>query len=183
MNSMALSFPHFDFSAVYSAPAYYSELPPPPREVLAGVSSFSGSTSISDAKFAPMVGRPITEMAESLLDSVGFKAARTAHQKAISELAATWKQQLLNRHAELSANALTKTVKPVFKALTLYGAGAIDLRGLSADTVNGVHLAVILRATLTRKSMTPGWSEALSVARTALHRDGIDETDALAGLI
>lgn len=182
MNTEALSLPHFGYPAFDSALAYYSE-PPPPREVLAGVSLFHGSTSISNAKFAPMAGRPITEMADSLLDSVGFKTARTAHQRAIAELAADWKQQLLDRHAELSANALTKTVKPVFKALTLYGAGAVDLRGLSAETVNGVHLAVVLRATLTRRFMTPGWSDALVVARAALQRDGIDETDALAGLI
>jgi len=183
MNSMALSLPHFGYSAFHSAPAYYSEPPAAPREVLAGVSSFNSSTSISNAQFASMVGQPTTEMADSLLDSVGFKTARTAHQKEIAELAAGWKRQLLDRHAELSANALTKTVKPVFKALTLFGAGAVDLRGLSVETVNGVHLAVVLRATLTRKAQTLGWSEALSVARAALQRDGIDETDALAGLI
>jgi hypothetical protein len=120
---------------------------------------------------------------DSYLDSDGYAhevECRSAEANALTE---KWKTRVLNRSAAVNSNALTVTVKPIFEALTLLGAGAVDLRGLPTTEVNGVHLAVVLRATFKQRERTPGWKEALSVAREALCRDGLDEKDALIGLI
>lgn len=129
----------------------------------------------------PFVSRIGTQ--ESQLDSAGFKDARKKIVDEAKDMEAQWGKLVLERNAEVTANALSATVKPLFKALSSLGAGAIDLRSLPAERVNGVHLAVVLRATLSQKELTPGWEEALEVARAALRRDGIDEADALIGMI
>lgn len=94
-----------------------------------------------------------------------------------------WKSLLLNPSAEINANALSLTVKNLFEAILEYGQMTIDLRGLPIEKVNGVHLAVILRATFSKKNNTPGWDEALLIVKDALKRDGLDEANVLFGLI
>lgn len=111
-----------------------------------------------------------------------FENMRKQSEIGASELATSWKAMLLDPNAPVNAKALTSTVKPIFQALSWFGAGAVDLRNLPVDSVNGMHLAVILRATYTRKSQTFGWDQALTIARQALTRDGISAADALAGL-
>jgi hypothetical protein len=69
------------------------------------------------------------------------------------------------------------------QALLAYGPAAIDLRGLPVDRVNGMHLAVVLRATFSRKAQTPGWDQALVIAQAALQRDNISVASALGGLL
>lgn len=108
---------------------------------------------------------------------------RHLNAQEIQTLATEWQTHLLDSGAAITTAALTETATPVFKALAQFGPGAVDLTGLKADKVSGMHLAVILRATLSRKSRTPGWDEALETARAALLRDGIPESDALQGLI
>jgi hypothetical protein len=120
---------------------------------------------------------------DSYLDSDGYAHEVQCRSAEANALTAKWKTQVLNRGAAVNANALTVTVKPVFEALTLLGAGAVDLRDLSTKEVNGVHLAVVLRATYKQRERTPGWKDALAIAREALSRDGLDEKDALIGLI
>lgn len=135
---------------------------------------------MSDVHFFAVVGSPVTR--GSHLDSEEFVAFQDRNVTAMSDLARQWRCLLLDPHAERNANALTRTVKPLFSALSQFGPGAIDLRDLPVERVNGVHLAVILRSTMTRKRETLGWDDALRVAREALRRDGIDENDALVGL-
>ena len=120
---------------------------------------------------------------KSYPDSTEYNDIAKTFTDEVSSLAEKWKNRILNRDAALTANELTVTVKPVFQTLTALGANAIDLRDLPVDQVNGVHLAVVLRATFKHRKRTHGWEEALAVARKALVRDGLEERDALAGLI
>jgi hypothetical protein len=62
-----------------------------------------------------------------------------------------------------------------------HGAGAINLAGFGAR-VNGMHLAMVLRATADELEGTEAWKKALAVARTSLERAGIDPNVALYGL-
>lgn len=117
---------------------------------------------------------------EGEVSAVAADQSRTA--EAILRFAAQWKTSLLDRNAGRRAKDLSKTVQPVMQALLAFGPAAIDLRDLPVDRVNGMHLAVVLRATLTCRSQTPGWDQALSTAEAALRRDGLNTTSALSGL-
>jgi hypothetical protein len=119
----------------------------------------------------------------SQLDSSSYKVARSKMSQVRDRYACEWKAQLLNPQAEVSSSALTSTLRPVVQALLELGPGGVNLSSLPVESVNGVHLAVVLRATLKRKDFTPGWDDALRVARAALAREGIDETKVLSGLI
>ncbi|MNX82943.1 hypothetical protein D3C86_1146860 [compost metagenome] len=94
-----------------------------------------------------------------------------------------WKKLVLNPSAKIDAASLSETTMPLFQALADGGPQSIDLADLPLERVNGVHLAVVLRATFSRKHEVSGWHEALHKARTALRRDGISEEDALMGLL
>ena len=145
-----------------------------------GVSVITVST-ISGATIYAFVAR--AEPRVSHLDSAEFTRIKAQRVEGASVLSEQWKKLLLDRDAAVNANALTLTARPVFQALLQFGPGAVDLRDLPVERVNGVHLAVILRATLTKKNLTPGWADALSVARAAIARDKLSEADALGGLI
>jgi hypothetical protein len=62
----------------------------------------------------------------------------------------------------------------------------IDFTDLPLDQVNGMQLAVALRATNPRllkdRSKILGWDEALQVAKQALQRDDLNWEHALSGL-
>jgi type I restriction enzyme R subunit len=94
----------------------------------------------------------------------------------------SWKSLVIDPAAKIDAEALSKTTMPLFKALSAGGPKSIDLTNLPQDRINGVHLAVVLRATFARRHETPGWDDALTQARIALKRDGLSEDDALMGL-
>lgn len=119
----------------------------------------------------------------SPLDSLSYKgvSAEVVRKRAIFN--AQWRACVTNANAALTADALTETVEPVFQALLELGEWSVDLSGLQPDQVNGVHLAVILRATLRHKKTTHGWDEALQVARAAVARMNLDERKVLSGLI
>ena len=119
----------------------------------------------------------------SPFNSAALIFAQQESAMAIAELARRWKKSLLDVTASKTSKALGETIDPLFEAMLQFGASAIDLRNLPVERVNGIHLAVILRATLTRKEETPGWEEALEVAKQALQREGIDIEDALGGLL
>lgn len=137
--------------------------------------------TISGAKIFAIAQHPGHQA--SPLDSEAFSAEQTSNYREADTLAQQWKKLVLNRDAGFSANSLTETVKPLFNALIRFGPGAIDLRNLPKNEINGVQLAVVLRATLPNKNLTPGWEDALNLAKNALFRDGIDQADALYGLI
>jgi hypothetical protein len=93
-----------------------------------------------------------------------------------------WHVNLFDRYASNDALALSKTTKPLIRALLKGGPESIDLRNLDINKVNGMHLAVILRATSSKRDSVPGWREALTLARAALLRDNINANNALIGL-
>jgi hypothetical protein len=168
----ALSQPYSQEFTVSKCPTYL------PSELYV---TFVKVDTVSGARFFALATRPGSQA--SPLDSDGFHQVRQHSCGEAKELAEQWKKLVLDRNAAVNANGLTSTVKPLFQALSRLGPGAIDLRGLPTDKVNGVHLAVVLRATFSMKTRTPGWEEALGIARNALKRDCIDEADALSGLI
>lgn len=158
-------------SAISESSIQKNSLPPLPVKV----------ETMSGARLYACAGNVGVQV--SLLDSDAFAMARNDTFGEVKALSDQWRKLVLDRHAPITANALTATVKPLFRALSRLGAGAVDLRDLPIDQVNGIHLAVVLRATLSFKKRTPGWDEALSIARAALRRDNINEADALMGLI
>ncbi len=95
----------------------------------------------------------------------------------------TWQRHLFDINASADVDTLSETVESVLDVLAELGPAAIDLTGLSARNVQGEHLAAVLRATATWDSQTPGWFDALQVAKLALQREKIDPLDALYGLI
>lgn len=100
-----------------------------------------------------------------------------------TRLEAGWKDRVLNCKLTVDSAELTRTAKSVMAALTKFGDEAIDLSALPADRVNGMHLAVLLRATWTRKESTKGWKTALGIARAALANQGVDPSEALIGMV
>jgi hypothetical protein len=97
--------------------------------------------------------------------------------------AIAWQRHLLDLNASTDVDALSETVESVLEVLSAHGPTAIDLTNLSDKGVQGEHLAAILRTTSAWDSQTPGWYQALHVAKLALQREGIDPQDALYGLI
>lgn len=102
---------------------------------------------------------------------------------AVAPEIAPWKKLVLNPTAKADAASLYETTMPLFQALADGGPQSIDLTDLPFERVNGVHLAVVLRATFSHKHEVLGWQEALHKARMALRRDGLSEQDALMGLL
>lgn len=94
-----------------------------------------------------------------------------------------WKRRVMDSELPGKAADLTATVKSVMYELLNGGPEAINLAELCAPWVNGRHLAVVLRATYSKRSETPGWHVALEVAKVALQRDGANVDEALYGLL
>ncbi len=92
-----------------------------------------------------------------------------------------WLRRVLDPNISGTSAELTKTTRAVFEVLARYGARAINLAGFG-DRVNGMHLAMVLRATADELEGTEAWENALVVARSSLERAGIDPSIALYGL-
>lgn len=156
----------------------------------------SRRTSLSGARFGNASAPPANPIgarfdskvagvgaSASPMDSLSYQSARAEIIRKREAYASQWRACVLSPNAQLTADALTETTRPVFEALLELGDWAIDLSGLQAEQVNGVHLAVILRATFRHKKTTKGWDEALQVARQAVVRMGLEERKVLSGLI
>jgi len=101
----------------------------------------------------------------------------------ISDSVGGWKKSLLDPGATTDVDSISETIDSVFAALTTFGPGAVDLSGVAIHTVNGEHLAAILRVTSSLQEFTPGWEHALEVAKAALTNAGADPADALFGMV
>jgi hypothetical protein len=97
--------------------------------------------------------------------------------------AISWDIYLRRVDAPTDVDAISETAERIMLALSKFGPGKIDLRNLDADSVQGEHLAVILRVLYWCRDKVPGWGEALEVAKNALTKQGHDFKDALFGLI
>ncbi len=182
MMSMHGSFSSPRFSGMTHSPIGAGELPVA-VSFLEAYASFRRRSSrqggMSGARFDSQ-----SEAAQTAqLDSALYRSARFSEAKKREEFNRQWRERVLLPDAPLTANALTETAKPVFEALLELGDWAIDLSGLCPSEVNGVHLAVILRATLRHKQTTKGWESALEVARQALRLANVDERKVLSGLV
>lgn len=94
-----------------------------------------------------------------------------------------WKDFVMAPGSPVDVDSLTDTVDGVLDVIEDFGPEFISLHGLSAEKVNGEHLAALLRASSTWQTAVPGWDEALEVAKESLLRSGQDPEDALYGMI
>jgi len=170
-----------DYASYFAASRCLAAQASTDTQISPDIYHYEPARTISGAQFNSIPSAP--NVRSSQLDSHAYLAVKAFQQRTIDELNSAWKSQVLRSSAGISANDLTKTVKAVFQVLTSFGPAAIDLHNLPLEEVNGVHLAVVLRATMGKKEQTRGWAEALKIAGAALRRDGLDEADALSGLI
>lgn len=94
-----------------------------------------------------------------------------------------WRQFVQDSDSSSDVDALTSTVEATLEFIATYGPRALDLRNLDSSEVQGEHLAALLRASSTWRNDVPGWVDAVDVAKEALRRAGVDEQDALFGMI
>ena len=108
-----------------------------------------------------------------------------ARKKAVERVAGAlkWRLHVTNPAASNDVDALTETVEYVYDALEEFGPHAINLRGLNPDAIQVEHLAAVLRATSMSRDETPGWGDALVVAKVALEAAHIEPDEVLLGLI
>ena len=93
-------------------------------------------------------------------------------------LYSVWKTNILDPSLPVTAKGLTPTAQSIIGSLIAQQ--PVDLRDLPLDSINVVHLAVVLRVTSSRK--VPGWDEALKKARIVAKQKGYPEEDVLGGL-
>jgi hypothetical protein len=115
--------------------------------------------------------------------AAAFFQAMQTKDIAIAELSQVWKRHLVDSHAISDVDALSETVEGVFEVISRFGPSAINLKHLDPNSIQGEHLAAVLRATAPWQEQTPGWNEAVQIAEMALRKSGIDPHDALVGLI
>ncbi len=145
-----------------------------------GANQVPKGVSVSGVRFA------FGSKSNSFLAGTEISSYRLNQEKLSEEsmmLAVKWKTSVLDRSAGRKSKDLTKTTEPVFEALLKLGPSAIDLRDLPENLINGAHLAVVLRATFTRRTQVPGWSRALQIAKRNLESSGANVKSVLAGLI
>lgn len=128
----------------------------------------------------PPIAQNLTVKAEATVDE--FTILAVLLKQTQEEMNAKWKNNLFNLELGYGAKDLIKTTKPLMAFLLQFGAGSVDLSNLNSDKINGMHLAVVLRATAEKKSEVKGWIEALEVAKKALDNQKINPEEALIGL-
>ena len=101
----------------------------------------------------------------------------------VEAAAQSWRAGLFDLNGAHNADGLTPTVMGAYGSLMSFGPRGVDLRGLNVDSVNGMHLAAILRCTHSWRGEVPGWREALAVACQALERSGLSVEDAAGDLL
>jgi len=142
--------------------------------VLAGI-------SISNARF---IGKPrLGALQDAMLETSNYRTAQIKMSDESQLLSSRWKKLVLDPAAGKKSKDLTRTTEPVFDALLRVGPAAIDLRNLPEDSINGMHLAVVLRVTFSRRNQVPGWAKALQTAIKTLKSSGANVELVLAGLI
>lgn len=128
----------------------------------------------------PPIAQGLTLMVDAVINQ--FTILAVLKEKTQEEMNNKWKNNLFNLELGHGAKDLIKTVKPLMAYLLRFGAEAVDLSNLNSDKVNGMHLAVVLRATAEKKNQVKDWDEALEVVKKALINQGIEPNEALVGL-
>lgn len=168
------------FTVPPAAVALYNDRPLPISAGVASLQKHDSSTTLffflRDETFGQ---RHVVYVRVSEIGSSPHRYISTANEN--HTLA--WKRHLFDLNAPTDVDALSETVESILEVLSEHGPAAIDLTNLSDNGVQGEHLAAILRTTATWDCQTPGWLQALQVAKLALQREGVDPQDALYGLI
>lgn len=99
---------------------------------------------------------------------IALDTERVEGERLLKSWTTEWKRSVRDIDAPTDSAALSKTVEPLFSVMARFGPNAIDLTDFQDDRFNGVHMAVVLRATSSRKSDVPGWDAAFSFAVSAL---------------
>lgn len=140
----------------------------------------ASDSTISGARYA--VQNQSSLETTSPMDTVAYESYKATAMRKISKLSARWHKSLLDVASDSSSKALAYTTKLIFESIIKFGPTSVDLTGLEAEKVNPMHLAVILRVTKNRKSLVPGWDEALKVAVAALQLHKLNEDVVLVGI-
>lgn len=90
----------------------------------------------------------------------------------------------LDPNASDDVDAISDTIETALDLLNNFGPSFVnfDLFLSLPKSVNGEHLAAILRVTHPWSETIPGWGKMLGVAEEALREVGLDPADALMGL-
>lgn len=120
---------------------------------------------------------------DSFIDTPAYRHQWNRQAKAIAAFSVYWKKFLMDPRASVDVDAISESIDHIYEAIDQFGPGGIDLNNLRAQDVNGEHLAAILRATSSWKTLVPGWIDALQVAAAALKIANVDAEDALFGLV
>ena len=137
--------------------------------------------SISDTRF---IGKPrLGAIQDAMLETSNYRTEQIKMRDESQLLSSRWKKLVLDPAAGKKSKDPTRTTEPVFDALLRVGPAAIDLRDLPEDSVNGMHLAVVLRVTFSRRNQVTGWAKALQTAIKTLKSSGANVDLILAGLL
>jgi hypothetical protein len=154
-----------------------------PAQVLDGVLAFVRGTFPALTNTFFTTPTDIGNYGAVTAEADGIIRAAEAQTAAIAHFSNQWKEYVFDTAASGDVDAISKTIERVFETVVQFGPQSIDLRNLSADQVNGEHLAASLRATFVWRENVPGWQDARAVAAAALQRVGINPADALLGLM
>lgn len=168
-------------SAVFP-PAILSPYSERPRKGGVLVPTGNVRKTLTNARFS--IDPFLTERQQtSFLDSHAYSAEQAKSRGEIDEISMNWKRHLLDLRAPADVDALSETIDAIYDAIDRFGPGAINLATLPPATINGEHLAAILRATFAFQNQIPGWAHARGLAIHALQNANIAIDDALAGLL
>lgn len=158
-------------------------LPPVPSSSQCGALRIRSQSSSTHFLVEDMPENVGSSNYPSLFLRGGMLRERQIFEGAAASVMAPWKRHLFDVASSVDVDALSETIEGVYNTISLLGPGWLDLTALDAGSVQGEHLAAILRATAPWQEYIPGWGEALSVSEAALKRSGVDPLDALFGLI
>ncbi|MES2046791.1 MAG: hypothetical protein V4447_00205 [Pseudomonadota bacterium] len=115
----------------------------------------------------------------------GASFSTIQHQQSVEKikLSAIWKQHVSDVTASTDVDTLSETIENVFELMSRFGPSAISLTDITANRLNGEHLAAVLRLTFHYRSEVAGWDNALNMAIEVMKETGIDYEDALTGLV
>lgn len=107
------------------------------------------------------------------------------HQQSIEKikLTAIWKHHVSDITASTDVDTLSETIESVFEFMSRFGSSAFNLTNITADRLNGEHLAAVLVLTFPHRAQVAGWENALKMTIEVMKATGVDYKDALTGLV
>ena len=173
---------------VFNPPAIcapYSQRPNEQVGLLSGFSRSNQSFIVSDVFFfsEEFERKAFVQNQGEFSDASTLWSIRHRQEKAFAESTMTWKRFVFDPNASTDVDSIAETVDSVFDMIGMYGASSINFGHLDSKSVNGEHLATVLRVTSSYRDQVQGWDEALGAAIESLTIAEVDYRDALAGLL